>query len=110
MATIPTRRVARAPIQSRPRVRRWTMPDSANPETATAVRPTASGTNRAGIGVLASPRERAVRPAPRAGAVRDDGGRPLARGCGRERRAGAVAAARLAAAVAAGVIECSFVR
>ena len=42
-ATIPTSSVVRAPIQSRPRVSRWTRPDSARPETATAVRPTASG-------------------------------------------------------------------
>ena len=47
--TIPTRSVARAPIQSLPRVSRWTRPESASPETAKAVRPTASGTSRPGI-------------------------------------------------------------
>jgi len=52
-ATMPTRRVVRRPIHIRPRVRRWTRPDSASPETAPAVVPTASGTSRAGIGVPA---------------------------------------------------------
>src|SRR6201988_4122414 len=78
------------------------------PETATAVRPTASGTSRAGIAAragrvaIAELRDRGERE----GARRDGAGR----GLGRARRTGAVAAAGRAALAAGTAIRSRYLR
>src|SRR3954449_5269818 len=101
-ATMPTRRLARAPIHRRPRVRRRTRPDSASPDNAPAVWPTARGTRRAGIGVPAYGREVRGR---RARWTRVDEGRRVGDRRAGTRGLGAGAVAPRAAWVAAEAIR-----